>query len=243
MTRLQRHLQSLTRCVALAGVFAVAAVHVPAHAVPSAIEPTRLSATTESLAPRLAVGDVVFIRVPALPFRKIAAATDSWTNHVGIVLDVSGAEPVIAESRFPLSGSTPWSRFVARSEGGRVAVMRLNEALTPHQQQAIVTAAERRRGVFYDTGFDLHSRRQFCSRFVREVVAEATGTPLGEVETLASLFARQPAADLGFWRVWYFGSIPWQRQTVTPASLLRSDHLHPVFDGAVQGPKPREPAI
>jgi len=40
-------------------------------------------------------------------------------------------------------------------------------------------------------------------------------------------------ADLGFWKVWYFGRIPWQRETVTPASVLSSAQLRPIFDGVV----------
>ena len=78
------------------------------------------------LAKSLQVGDIVFTRIGAYPFRKVAEATGTWTNHVGIVLDVSGQEPVIGESRFPFSGSTTLARFVARSAGGRVAVMRLD---------------------------------------------------------------------------------------------------------------------
>ena len=66
---------------------------------------------------------------------------------------------------------------------------------------------------------------------MREVIEEATGTQVGEVETFATLLTRRPQTDLGFWRVWYFGQIPWQRETVTPASLLRSPELMPVFDG------------
>ena len=184
-----------------------------------------------TLAPALAVGDVVFIRVGARPFREVAAATGSWTNHVGVVVSTDGNEPLIAESAFPLSRTTRLSRFVARSEGGRVAVRRLATPLTAEQKFDIAAAAQKRLGVFYDTGFDLHSRRQFCSRFVREVLSEATGVAVGEAETFGTLLARQPGAKLGFWRVWYLGHIPWQRETVTPASLLRSPALTPVFDG------------
>ena len=50
--------------------------------MPSDIDPSALSSA-------LQIGDVVFIRVNALPFREVAAATDAWTNHVGIV--VAGA--------------------------------------------------------------------------------------------------------------------------------------------------------
>jgi len=186
-----------------------------------------------SLASQLKVGDVVFIRVDSLPFVKVASATDSWTNHVGIVVDVSGAEPMVAESHIPVSGITPLSRFVRRSDAGRVAVLRLGEPLTAAQQQAMADSARRRTGIYYDTGFNLHSKREFCSRYVREVVQDATGTGLGEVETFATLLHRNPHTDLGFWRVWYFGRIPWTRETVTPASLLNDQRLRPVFDGYV----------
>jgi hypothetical protein len=189
---------------------------------------------SKDLAERLQVGDVVFIRIPVLPFRRVATATNTWTNHVGIVIDRSGQEPTIAESKFPFSGTTTWSRFIARSEGRRAAVARLKEPLSLQQQQTIATAARRRSAVFYDTGFNLFSRRQFCSRFVREVLHEATGTLVGEVESFSTLLARNPEVDLKFWQLWFFGRIPWQRQTVTPASQLESPHLQPVFDGFVR---------
>ena len=214
--------------------FSIAMSLVASPIVARAVPATELAVTSVgALAPALSVGDVVFIRVAARPFREVAAATDSWTNHVGIVTDTSGEEPLIAESTFPLSRTTKLSKFVARSEGGRVAVVRLKAALTAEQSQQIVVAAQRRTGILYDTGFDLHSRRQFCSRYVREVIEEATGVRVGEVETFAALLTRRPQTNLGFWRVWYFGQIPWQRETVTPASLLRSAELVPVFDGVV----------
>ena len=93
--------------------------------------------SNRDLARQLQVGDVVFTRIPAYPFRQVAATTSSWTNHVGIVIDVSGSEPLIGESKFPLSQATPLSRFVARSEAGRVAISRLDRPLTEMQQQAI----------------------------------------------------------------------------------------------------------
>jgi len=36
------------------------------------------------------------------------------------------------------------------------------------------------------------------------------------------LLAPRPDANQTFWRAGYFGCIPWDRETVTPASLLRS---------------------
>ncbi len=184
-----------------------------------------------ALASNMMVGDVVFIRVGAKPFREVADATSSWTNHVGVVVDTSGPEPVIGESKFPLSRKTPLSAFVARSEGSRVSVARLVTEPTPEQRVQVAASAARRIGILYDTGFNLHSRRQFCSRYVREVLIEATGQRVGEVETFSHLLASRPDANIGFWKTWYFGAIPWDRETVTPASLLRSPSLRTLFDG------------
>jgi Permuted papain-like amidase enzyme, YaeF/YiiX, C92 family len=192
--------------------------------------------TVAALAAQLQVGDVVFIRVDAKPFREIAAATGSWTNHVGVVVDTSGPEPLVGESKLPFSKRTPLTAFVARSQAGRVAVTRLGQGLTPEQATQVVLAAQARDGVAYDTGFNLLSQGQFCSRYVREVMLQATGVALGEVETFAQLMARRPDANLAFWRLWFLGRIPLQRQTVTPASVLASPALRLLFDGTAVVP-------
>lgn len=198
-----------------------------------AAAPALAQASTHDIAKQLKVGDIVFIHVGILPFRKIAHDTGSWVNHVGIVVDTSGAEPIVAESTFPLSKAGPLSKFVARSKDGRVEIRRLSMLLTPQQENSIRVAARKREGIFYDTGFNLHSHRQFCSRFVHEIIFDATGVSVGKVENLRELFADNPNADLLFWRVWYFGKIPWDRETVTPASVLNDTKLYTVFDGYI----------
>jgi hypothetical protein len=182
----------------------------------------------DELVAQAAIGDLAFIRVRTPLFMQVADATGSWTNHVGVVTDNAGT---VAESRFPLSGTTTLRRFTRRSAGGRIAIARMRRSLSPTEQKRIATAARRRAGIVYDTGFNLHSRRQFCSRFAREVIHEATGERVGTVETFADLLHAQPDARLWFWTLWYFGRIPWQRQTVTPASLLNSPQVEVVFDG------------
>jgi hypothetical protein len=183
----------------------------------------------------LCIGDIVFTRIHRVPFRQIAEATGAWTNHVGVVVGFGRNGAVIAESRVPLSCHSRFSRFVRRSEQRRVAVLRLPRPLTEREIARLQRAAGRRLGRIYDTGFNLGSpRRQFCSRFVREVVEEATDENLGEVTTFAELLAKNPEVDLRLWKAWYFGKIPWARATVTPASLYRSPALRVVFDGQVQ---------
>lgn len=202
------------------------------HPLDAAVVPTVVPLAT--IAASLRVGDLVFTRIPFAPFTRITEVTGGWSNHVGVVIDVSGTEPLIAESKVPLSTITPLSAFLRRSDHGRAAVLRPPEALTMEQQARLRHAVEQRLGTFYDTGFNLQSARQFCSRFVREVLADATGHHYGEVQRFDELLAAHPEADQRFWRLWYFGSIPWQRVTVTPESIRRDARLIAIFDGQIR---------
>ncbi len=80
--------------------------------------PAAAQTTLNELQRDMQFGDLGFIRVTALPFRKVAAATGNWTNYVGIVIDIRGPEPVICESTFPLSEAT---RLRASSRAPRTA--------------------------------------------------------------------------------------------------------------------------
>ncbi|KAF7600772.1 MAG: hypothetical protein CGU28_10350 [Candidatus Dactylopiibacterium carminicum] len=200
----------------------------PVLATPAAAAADGTFADTPLAAPAvdsIRIGDLIFIHVTPLPFEKVSQATGSWTNHVGIVVDVVEGEPVVAESTFPRSKMTRFSAFVARSAEGRYAVRRLNAPLDDTMRQGLLEASRKRMGIFYDTGFNLDSSRQFCSRFVHEVLQEAIGVQVGESETFRELLARNPETELGFWRAWYFGFIPWERTTITPASLYHSPTL------------------
>ena len=56
----------------------------------------------------------------------------------------------------------------------------------------------------------------------------AIDAAFGQVQTLRQIRDRNPDAPVWFWRMWYFGFIPWDRQTVTPASLFESPLLETV---------------
>lgn len=88
-------------------------------------------------------------------------------------------------------------------------------------------------------GFDgMLSHRQFCSRFVREVLQESMGIAVGEVMTFRDLLERNPETDQRLWKLWYFGRIPWERATITPESLYASPALTVVFDGELRRGRP-----
>lgn len=173
-------------------------------------------------------GDILFVSTPAYLYRKVAQATGSPASHVGIAFEDPRRGWLVAESAVPLSRYSPLRRFLRRSDRGWFAVRRLPRELTAAEVVALRAACDRRMGLWYHTGFNYESRRMFCSKFVHEVYREALGLEIGTVETFGELLRRNPEEGLGFWKLWFFGRIPWARRTVTPASQLCSPALRNV---------------
>lgn len=168
-------------------------------------------------------GDIVFTCIGAALFGQISTASQCWCNHVGIIIGHNGDDYLVAESRVPLSTVTTLSSFIQRSAGKRYAIRRLQGGLTAEQKLAIMEQVPTRLNKLYHTGFKYNSSRQFCSKFVFDIYKEALCIPVGSVETFQQLLQSNPEAKLTFWKFWFLGSIPWERKTVTPASLW----LHP----------------
>jgi hypothetical protein len=176
------------------------------------------------------VGDLVFIRIGGPLFSRVAQTTESWTSHVGIIVDQANGDWVVAESGIPFVRLTPLRRFLDRSSGQKFSLRRLKTPPSDEEKRMMRRIAEAQLGKLYSLGFDLESQNTFCSKFVRDVVYQATRQQVGEVETFDHLLHRNPEAPLWFWRAWFFGSIPWRRMTVTPASELDSPLLRVVAE-------------
>jgi hypothetical protein len=176
-------------------------------------------------------GDILFVSTPAYLYRKVAQATCSPASHVGIAFEDPRRGWVVAESAVPLSRYSPLRRFMRRTDRGWYAVRRLGRELTADEVAALRAACDRRMRLWYHTGFDYDSPRMFCSKFVHEVFREALGVEIGTVETFGELLQRNPQQNLEFWKLWFFGRIPWARRTVTPASQMLSPTLHTVIEG------------
>lgn len=84
------------------------------------------------------IGDIVFTCIGAALFGQISAASNCWSNHVGIIIGHNGEDFLVAESRVPLSTITTLSRFIKRSSNQRYAIKRLDAGLTERQKQRIV---------------------------------------------------------------------------------------------------------
>ena len=175
------------------------------------------------------VGDLVFVEVPYKVFQYVSEASLCWSNHVGMIIGHDGQDYIIAESTIPLSRQTRLTAFVQRSRAQRYEIRRLQEGLSDNQKFALISWVFGKLNIPYHTGFKLNSRRQFCSKFVYELYRDAISIELGKIETFSELLQTNPQANLTFWRVWFFGNIPWQRKTVTPASLYYCPKLVTVY--------------
>ena len=173
-------------------------------------------------------GDILFISINSFLYKQVARGTGSWCSHVGFVVREQD-EWFVMESAVPMVKRSPLRSFLSKTCEDQVAIRRLKSGVSTDQIDRLKAEADKRLGTFYHLGFKYDSKRQFCSKFVHECFRDALGIKLGKVETLEVLLEQNPQASVGFWRAWYFGMIPWQRRTLTPASQLVDDALETVF--------------
>jgi len=173
----------------------------------------------------LAEGVLIFLDIPQILFRKVAAGTNSWTSHVGIAFKNEKGAWVVAESSVPRSKETPLCDYLKRSSKYRFEVKRLNRSMTPAEIDLLRVTSRSMLKRFYGLGFNFDSHSLFCSKFVY-LAFQAIGLEVGRVQTFRQLLSENPSASITFWKLWFLGSIPWERRTVTPASQLHD----PKFD-------------
>lgn len=178
----------------------------------------------------VAEGDLVFLDIPNVLFRKVAAGTNTWTSHVGIVFKDDNGDWIVAESTVPLSRNTPLCDFLRRSSKFNFEIRRLARPLTPDEIEGLRATAWDLLNRFYDFGFNFDSDRLFCSKFVY-LTFESIGIQVGRPQTFRELLEDNPEVSLAFWRFWFFGSIPWERRTVTPASQLNDPKFLTILRG------------
>lgn len=188
----------------------------------------QLDTLEQQVSDSLKEGDVLFISINAFLYIQVALGTGSWSSHTGFAIKEQN-QWLIVESKVPFVTKTPLRKFLSRTCNGEVMVRRLKQAPTDVEIKNLKTAAEKRMGAIYHLGFKYNSDRQFCSKFIHQVFKEALGVELGKIQTLEQLLEENPQASVGFWRCWYFGFIPWQRKTLTPASQIADPTLDTIL--------------
>lgn len=178
----------------------------------------------------LCEGDLIFSRIPNPVYRRIAEATGSETSHVGILFKDQDGRWLVAESKVPCVRYSTLENFIGRSAEGWHVVRRLHRPLTSDDITALRLECDKRMGALYHTGFRYASRRTFCSKLAHEVFRAALGINVGKLQTFAQLLQQRPGTALAFWKIWFFGRIPWSRITVTPASQLEDPGLRTIWE-------------
>ena len=191
------------------------------------LKPSTVAAMAE-IEPFLEDGDVIFIRIANLLYRQVAKTSASWESHVGMIFREPNGEIMVAESTVPRSKRCPWATFIGRSEGQRFEIKRCTAPLSSDEKAGLKTAAAARMGVFYHLGFKFDSPRLYCSKFVYETYLTATGREIGRIQTFRALLEENPQAPMPFWRLWFFGFVPWKRRCITTTSQLRDPSLHTI---------------
>ncbi|MBU2706729.1 hypothetical protein KCM76_12115 [Zooshikella marina] len=182
----------------------------------------------DHVARHLQEGDLVFISIKSALYKQVAQATNTWTSHVGIAIKENN-EWWVAESAVPFSRKTRLKKYLKRTIGTQVCIRRLKGGVSEEQLLQLKASINSRMRVLYHLGFDFDATRQYCSKFVHHVYAEALNMQLGEVVTFETLLKSNPNTKLWFWRLWYFGRIPWNRKTVTPQSQLVDQQLDTIL--------------
>lgn len=174
-------------------------------------------------------GDVVFISNHNLLFRRVESDTKTWTSHVGVAFKNDLDKWVVYESTWPKSKITPLCEFLARSFEDRIEIKRFSTPLTSSQLRVMKMAATRQLGLSYDQGFDYSdSKTSFCSKYVYNTYLAAQ-IQMGNLQTFQQVFDENPEMDLSFWKFWFFGKIPYDRVTISPAIQIRDLKFHSVF--------------
>jgi len=191
----------------------------------------------ETLTEQISEGDIVFLAIDNALYQRVARASGGWVSHVGIVFKNNKKQWEVAESTIPFSKTTPFCKFIKKSAGDKIAIKRLGRQLNAHEIYLLKHESKKRMGILYHLGFKFHSKRQFCSKFVYEVYRDALDEDIGSFQIFEELFENLRSSphfepDMKFWKRWYFGSIPMQRETLTPQFQYIDSDLVTVFDNS-----------
>jgi hypothetical protein len=195
------------------------------------------AAAVRKAEPLLQEGDLIFIEISNVIFRHLAETTGSWESHVGILFRDAKGRWIVAESKPPLSKFTPLKSFVMHPWHGRFMIRRVRGGLSHEEKQRLLAATEARMGQWYQLGFNYDSKHLYCSKLVHDAYREAVGTEVGKVETFRDLLTANPHVPLGFWKVWFFNRIPWDRRCITTTSELKAPNFVTVFDSSSTRPR------
>ncbi len=147
----------------------------------------------------VAEGDIIFLDSPNFLFREVAASTNSWTSHVGIVFKSNG-KWIVSESTIPLSKDSGLCDFLEKSANYRFEIKRLNRSLEPFEIVKMRKTAISLLGEFYTLGFNFDSKKLFCSK-LGYLTYKSVNIEVGKIQSFRQLLSEMPTHSLDFWKL------------------------------------------
>lgn len=148
--------------------------------------------------PKLMTGDIVFQESTSNQANAIMLSTDSEFSHVGVI-EVKGGSIRVWEAVNPVRviGLQQWINkgkpVSARNSEKKLLVLRMKKALTPAQQQMIVSGAAKYEHRPYDVFFSNLNNEIYCSELV-DLAFKAAGLNVGKEELIGPIVDRSPHA-------------------------------------------------
>ncbi|NJM84119.1 MAG: peptidoglycan peptidase [Tabrizicola sp.] len=189
----------------------------------------------ETAYPALQDADLVFQSSQSGQSAAVLAATGHPFTHMGMIR-ILGDRVLVIEAAGKVT-ETPFLDWVARGEGGRVAIYR-HSGLDPATAGAIVRNALGYEGQPYDIFFAFDNDAIYCSE-LPYLAFDAAGVPLGTVERLSDLKIEAESVQALIAARWQSDPICaaegldfaachgllMERRLITPAAIARDPQL------------------
>jgi uncharacterized protein YycO len=179
---------------------------------------TACSRTTSNLKD----GDIIFQTSKSAQSIAIQRATHSRYSHMGIIFLRHG-QPFVFEASATVR-STPLDKWIARGDGGKAVIKRVEGGLTTAQVKRLRTTAKSFAGKPYDLTFEWSDSRIYCSELVWKIYERALGIHIGQLQHLRDFDLSDPAVRAKI-QERYGDAVPMDETVISPAAMFASPLL------------------
>ncbi len=170
-------------------------------------------------------GDLIFQTSNSGQSLAIQLATKSIYSHCGVIFKENGKFYVL-EAVQPVK-RTPLDQWIARGDGGKYVVRRLNnaeEVMTPKVIAKMKAEGKSLTGKNYDLAFEWTDDKIYCSELAWKLYNRATGLEVGKLQKLGE-FDLSNAIVKQKLKERYGDEIPMEETVISPGSIFDSELL------------------
>ena len=173
-------------------------------------------------------GDLAFQSLPHnLLIDCIEGSTGSPFSHCGILHKKADGGWFVIEAIGPVK-ETPLAAWTSQGREGQYSVYRLKKAYAD-KIPTFITAAQGYEGLPYDIHYSMDDAAIYCSELIYKAFKKATGEEMGHLQKLGDLHWQPYEALI---RQIEGGSLPLDRQMITPKSLTEAAQVDKVYEAA-----------